>query len=90
MVLRDPTFLGPHAPLPGGMVEHEEWFERKIGEFTLQTKLPCFRSETGEWFVTTDAWDAWDVELVTYFIRNGHKGPGVDAFIRAHALSSGQ
>lgn len=44
----------------------------------------------GEWFVTAEAWDAWDIELVTYFIKNGHTGPGIDAFIRAHALSAGR
>lgn len=91
MTIQDPTIFSVNAKPLSGVRESEEWVERKIGEFTLQTKLPCFHNETtGEWFVSSHHWDAWDTDLVAYFISKGYTSPEIDAFIQEHALGGGQ
>jgi hypothetical protein len=90
VAVRDPRFISPSDPPPPGAVEREEWFEREVGEFKMQTKLPCFHDEgTGEWFVRSHHWAKWEEYLVEWFIRNGYTSPEIDAFIREHALSGG-
>lgn len=90
MTVSDPTLLPPGADTPEGAVARVEWFERKVGEWTLQAKLPAFHiAETDEWFVGIDHWTKWGDEMVAYFIHNGHTGPEIDAFIQNHALSGG-
>lgn len=90
MTLSEPTLLPPGTSPPDGAVERREWFERKIGEWTLQAKLPCFHDEeTDEWFVGSAHWTEWEDDLVAYFIQHGHTGPEIDAFIKSHALSGG-
>ena len=90
MTQRDPTLIPPGTTPSRDTVDKEEWFERKVGEFTLQMKLPCFHdAATDEWFVDYAHWTKWEDELVMYFIHNGYRGPEIDAFIKNHALAGG-
>jgi len=85
MALSNPRFLHPGAVDPK-MTTKGQWFEIKLDEFTLQKQLPCYFLQD-EWWVETVVWDAWEQELVGYFIHNGYSGPEIEAFIRSHALS---
>ena len=88
MALSHPTLLPPGTLAPGAAIQRTEWFERKIGDFTLQAKIPCFHDEgADEWFVESSRWVQWEEEIVVYFIHNGYSGPEIDAFIKNHALS---
>ena len=87
MASQNPTIIFSGMDAPPGARQCEEWFERKVGEFMMQAKLPCFYDETTDtYFVRGATWDEWEVELVRYFISNGHSNPEIDAFIQSHVL----
>jgi hypothetical protein len=89
VAIRDPKILLP-GTLDPKWPQSTEWFERRIAEFTLQTKLVCFRNELGEWCVEASVWDAWETEIVEYFIHNTYGGPEIEAFVQMHVLGNGR
>lgn len=87
MAIRNPTIIFSGMDAPPGARECEAWFERKVGEFTMQAKLLCFHDETTDThFVGGVIWDEWEIEIVRFFISNGHSNPEIDAFIQSHVL----
>lgn len=90
MAFRDPIILRPGMGPPEDFSHSSEWFERKVGEFTLQTKLDSYLGvATGRMYVKSEDWTAWSDEIVRYFIEKGFRGPEIDGFIREHTLGTG-
>lgn len=63
------------------------WCEIRLDEFTIQKQLKAVQDPKDGSYVLAGAWEAWQQELVTYFIQQGYTGAEIDEFILGHALS---
>ena len=63
------------------------WCEMKLDEFTIQKQLEAAEDPNNGLYVLAGAWEAWQQELVAYFIQQGYAGTEIDVFILRHALS---